>query len=51
LKLYCKKFQIEKEEVSLESTIHALGSGSIDVIGVIFIIEKDFGISIPDSRC
>jgi len=47
--IICKKFQIEKEEVALESTFHTLGADSIDAIEVIFIIERDFEIWVPEN--
>jgi len=49
LEIVCDKFTIEKKDITLESTFYDFGVEFIDVEKVIFDIEKDFKINIPDN--
>ena len=42
--------RIPREQVSLESTLEDLGMDSLDQLNLLFALESDFNISIPDDE-
>ena len=42
--------RIPREQVSLESTLEDLGMDSLDQLNLLFALESDFNISIPDEE-
>jgi len=42
--------RIARERVSLESTLEDLGMDSLDQLNLLFALESDFNISIPDEE-
>ena len=44
------KLGVDKEEVKLEASFtNDLGADSLDTVGLIMELEKEFGVTIPDS--
>jgi acyl carrier protein len=44
----CKR--IPREQVSLDCTLEDLGMDSLDQLNLLFALESDFNISIPDDE-
>ena len=42
--------RIPRERVSLDSTLEDLGMDSLDQLNLLFALESDFNISIPDEQ-
>jgi acyl carrier protein len=42
--------RIPRERVSLDSTLEDLGLDSLDRLNLLFALESDFNISIPDEQ-
>ena len=42
--------RIPREQVSLDSTLESLGMDSLDQLNLLFALESDFNISIPDEE-
>jgi acyl carrier protein len=42
--------RIPRERVSLDSTLEDLGMDSLDQLNLLFALESDFNISIPDEE-
>lgn len=42
--------RIPRERVSLDSTLEDLGMDSLDQLNLLFALESDFNISIPDDE-
>jgi len=42
--------RIHREQVSLDSTLESLGMDSLDQLNLLFALESDFNISIPDEE-
>ena len=42
--------RIPRERVSLDSTLEDLGLDSLDQLNLLFALESDFNISIPDEQ-
>jgi acyl carrier protein len=42
--------RIPRERVSLDSTLEELGMDSLDQLNLLFALESDFNISIPDDE-
>ncbi len=42
--------RIPRERVSLDSTLEDLGLDSLDQLNLLFALESDFNISIPDEE-
>jgi acyl carrier protein len=42
--------RIPRERVSLDSTLEDLGLDSLDQLNLLFALESDFNISIPDDE-
>mgnify|MGYP000872131225 CR=1 FL=1 len=47
LEIICSKLNIEKKEITAESSFNSFGTNAFDVIEIIIDIEKDFKIIIP----
>jgi acyl carrier protein len=44
------KFSLQKERITTEATLESLGFSSLEVIEMLFEVEDEFHIRIPDSR-
>ena len=42
--------RIPREQVTVDSTLEALGMDSLDQLNLLFALESDFNISIPDEE-
>ena len=42
--------RIPREQVTLDSTLEDLGLDSLDQLNLLFALESDFNISIPDEQ-
>ena len=42
--------RIPREQVTLDSTLEELGLDSLDQLNLLFALESDFNISIPDEQ-
>jgi len=42
--------RIPREQISLDSTLESLGLDSLDQLNLLFALESDFNISIPDDE-
>jgi acyl carrier protein len=49
LEIICTQFEIEKKNITLESTFYDFGVDSLDIKKVVFDIEKYYSVSIPDN--
>lgn len=47
--LLVKKFDLDSANVTPESTLESLGLDSLSVIELLFDLEDEFGIKIPDD--
>jgi len=42
--------RLPREQISLDSTLESLGLDSLDQLNLLFALESDFNISIPDDE-
>ena len=42
--------RIPREQVTLDSTLESLGMDSLDQLNLLFALESDFNINIPDEE-
>ncbi len=50
-KLIAEKLEIEEEKVTLDASFRQdLGADSLDTYELVYAIEEDMGISIPDEK-
>ena len=50
LDLVAEQLGIEREKVTLDSTLETLGVDSLDAVELIMVTENQFGIHIPDEE-
>ena len=50
LDLVTKQLLVEREEVTLDSTLESLGVDSLEAVEFIMAVENTFGIHIPDEE-
>lgn len=44
----CEQLEIEKEEVTLDTTFEALGADSLDLFQIVIELEEKYGIQIEE---
>ncbi len=49
IRLIAKEQHLDQEKVTLNSTFEELGIDSLDGVYIMFALEEEFNISIPDS--
>ena len=50
-KLIAEKLEIEEDKVKLESTVRGdLGADSLDTYDLVYAIEEELGVQIPDEK-
>ena len=50
LDLVAEQLLLEREKVTLDSTLENLGVDSLDAVELIMVVENTFGIHIPDEE-
>lgn len=49
-KLFLENFDFQPDQLTPEATVESLGLDSLDKIEFLFVLEKEFGIKIPDRE-
>jgi acyl carrier protein len=49
IELIAKEKNLDPADISLDSTLESLGVDSLDAINLVFELEEQYGISIPDE--
>jgi acyl carrier protein len=49
LEIVCNQFEIEKKEITLETTFYDFGVDSLVIKKVVIDIEKYYSVNIPDN--
>lgn len=47
--IICEEFDIDEDEVTLETHLEDLGFDSLDMIDIVMDIEDEFGVEVPDE--
>ena len=50
LDLIAKQLLVERQKVTLDSTLESMGVDSLDAVELIMVIENTFSIHIPDEE-
>ncbi len=46
----CEKYDVPREAISPEATLTELGLDSLTVVELLFDVEDEFGIEVPEER-
>lgn len=46
----CEKLEVEKEEVSIDTTFEELGADSLDLFEVVIELEEKYNIELEDAE-